>query len=173
MVGFCRAVEKLLLTIFGMLAFSNRFFIFDSEGLLLPRKSGKKLNLMNSDTFKFGKDKIAEGSKGRRNPLELLPGHLLEEPFHFSLQKTETVAGITVWGLNPCLVSNFLRKYLKPTLRTDASLSRPFRQVKRFLFTLVTPQSWIRLGWDGLPSETLESGSFEGGNQRGVLKGLL
>jgi hypothetical protein len=30
-----------------------------------------------------------EGSKGMENPLELLPGHLLEEPFHFSLQKTE------------------------------------------------------------------------------------
>ena len=31
----------------------------------------------------------AEGSKGTESPLELLPGHLLEEPFHFSLQKTE------------------------------------------------------------------------------------
>jgi hypothetical protein len=31
----------------------------------------------------------AEGSKGMENPLELLPGDLLEEPFHFSLQKTE------------------------------------------------------------------------------------
>jgi hypothetical protein len=30
-----------------------------------------------------------EGSKGMENPLELLPGYLLEEPFHFSLQKTE------------------------------------------------------------------------------------
>jgi hypothetical protein len=37
------------------------------------------------------REEFAERSKERRNPLELLPDHLLEEPFHFSLQKTETV----------------------------------------------------------------------------------
>jgi hypothetical protein len=30
----------------------------------------------------------AEGSKGMENPLELLPGHLVEGSFHNSLQKT-------------------------------------------------------------------------------------
>jgi hypothetical protein len=36
---------------------------------------------------------IAEGSKGRRNPLELLPGKLLEGPFHRSLQEAIALMG--------------------------------------------------------------------------------
>jgi hypothetical protein len=44
---------------------------------------------MNPDTFRFGGDKIEQSSKGTENPLEPLPAHLLEGPFHRSLQKTE------------------------------------------------------------------------------------
>ena len=36
---------------------------------------------------------FSEGSKGTENPLELLPGHLLEGPFHRSLQE-----GIVLMG---------------------------------------------------------------------------
>ena len=36
---------------------------------------------------------ISEGSKGRRNPLELLPGNLLEGPFHRSLQEAIALMG--------------------------------------------------------------------------------
>ena len=40
------------------------------------------------------REEFAEGSKGRRNPLELLPGHLLEGPFHRSLQEAVSVNGL-------------------------------------------------------------------------------
>ncbi len=36
---------------------------------------------------------ISEGSKGRRNPLELLPGYLLVGPFHRSLQEAIALMG--------------------------------------------------------------------------------
>jgi hypothetical protein len=39
------------------------------------------------------REEFAEGSKGRRNPLELLPGHLLEGPFHRSLQEAIALMG--------------------------------------------------------------------------------
>jgi len=44
---------------------------------------------MSSDTSRLMREELAESSKGTENPLELLPGDLLEEPLHFSLQKTE------------------------------------------------------------------------------------
>jgi len=43
---------------------------------------------MNLDTFRLVREELAEGSKGTKYPLELLQGHLLEGPFHRSLQKT-------------------------------------------------------------------------------------
>jgi hypothetical protein len=39
--------------------------------------------------MKIKEFRYSEGSKGTESPLELLPGHLLEGPFHRSLQKTE------------------------------------------------------------------------------------
>ena len=36
---------------------------------------------------------ISEGSKGTESPLELLPGHLLEGPFHRSLQEVIALTG--------------------------------------------------------------------------------
>ena len=52
-------------------------------------------------------EEFAEGSKGRRNPLELLPGHLLKGPYHFSLQKT-------VGRLRLYLLSDLLKAYAAP-----------------------------------------------------------
>jgi len=72
-----------------MLASLSSLFILDSESLLLPKKSEKKVKLKNSNTSRLMRKEFAEGSKGTENPLELLPGDLLEEPRHRSLQKTE------------------------------------------------------------------------------------
>jgi hypothetical protein len=68
------------------LAFFNNLFILDSEGLLLQTKSDK--DVKNNELRYFSTcEKSEESSKGTENPLELLPGDLLEEPLHHSLQK--------------------------------------------------------------------------------------
>jgi len=43
--------------------------------------------------------------------------------------------------------------------------------VKRKIKRGVTPPSWVRLNWGGLPSETLESGSLEKGESAGFTEG--
>jgi hypothetical protein len=63
------------------------FSVFNSEGLLLQRKNDQNTKIKEFGKFRPAREKSAEGSKGRGNPLELLPGHLLEEPFHRSPQK--------------------------------------------------------------------------------------
>ena len=58
--------------------------------------------LKTSDTFRFVKDKIEEGSKGIEIPLEPFPGHLLEISSHNSLQKVlriNELMGLIVYTL--------------------------------------------------------------------------
>jgi len=43
--------------------------------------------------MKIKEFRYLEGSKGTENPLELLPGHLLEGPFHRSLQEVIALTG--------------------------------------------------------------------------------
>ena len=80
------------------------FSVFDSEGLLLQRTNDQSAKIREFGKFRPEREKFAEGSKGRGNPLELLPGHLLKGPYHFSLQKT-------VERLRLHLLSDLLKTY--------------------------------------------------------------